>query len=578
MVFEKLHKIALDFPDLPGVYLFESKGKPLYIGKAKSLKKRIMTYFHTHPSEPAKIKGIFEKATHLRYIQVQTEKEALLLEANLIYAHKPPLNTFLKDTRFYPYIHISKDQFPRLQITRYRDEEGRYYGPFTNVSMVRKILDIIYRSYGIRPCDYDLAKIAKPCLEYHLGRCMAPCGGSVTQEDYEEAIQKAEGFLQGDIQSLKRLLEEKMQFLSDHLIFEKAGSIRDMIQSLDVLFHPQYVVLPDSHHQDFVALSRRDGKAVIIRMKEGIIFSVLSFDTDTTMSCEEIFAQFYFGKHNDLPDTIITDLGSRETKRVQTLLDVNYVGGPRFEGEEKVFEMALQNLQKEVAQRKFTLDALKKLQITLGLKKLPRRIEGIDIAHTQGLYTVASVVSFHNGIPDKQAYRRYRITQLDHPDDFESMRIVGRRRYSKHELPDLILIDGGIGQVAAMKGVLEKELQIKKTEIVGLAKSEEIIVFSDERGERRLPHESPVLRLLIGVRDEAHRFANTFHSQLRDGRMKQSQLESIPGVGKVRKLRLLRHFGSIRALAKAPVEEIGRIVRDEALAHRIKSFLESRDD
>ncbi len=569
---DQLHRIASDFPDLPGVYIFEGDGKPLYIGKAKSLKRRIMSYFLAKPSEANKVQGILEKATNLRCVQVSTEKEALLLEANLVYEYKPPFNTFLKDTRFYPYIHVSQERFPQLQITRYRDQEGRYYGPFTNVSMVRKVLEIIYRSYGIRPCNYDLSKISKPCLEYHLGRCMAPCSGSIAPEEYEEAVEKTVGFLQGDVRSLRTLLEEKMRFLSEQMIFEKAAAIRDMLQKLDELFFPQYVVLPDSRNQDFVAMSRRDGKAVMIRMKEGIIFAVLSFDFDSSISMEEIFAQFYFGKHNDLPDTVIADLPARQEKRIHSLLGVRYTGKPRSSGEERVFLMAHQNLDKEVAQRKFSLDALKKLRITLGLKKLPRKIEGIDIAHTQGLYTVASVVSFVNGIPEKQAYRRYRITQLQHPDDFESMRIVGRRRYSKHEMPDLLLIDGGIGQVQAMKGVLEHELNLKRIEIIGLAKSEETIVFPDERGELNLPHESPALRLLISIRDEAHRFANSFHSHLRDTRMNHSRLEEISGVGKVRKTKLLRHFGSIRALSKAPAEEIARIVRDESLAKRIKEF------
>jgi excinuclease ABC subunit C len=231
-------------------------------------------------------------------------------------------------------------------------------------------------------------------------------------------------------------------------------------------------------------------------------------------------------------------------------------------------------LEKELQSRKLSMESLKQLQTNLGLKKLPRVIEGIDIAHTQGLYTVASVVSFLNGKPDKSKYRRYRITTLDEPDDFESMRIVIRRRFKKYPLPDLLLIDGGLGQVSAVKGVLEDELEIKKYDMIGLAKAEETIVFPDERGELKLKHSSPSLRVLIAVRDEAHRFANTFHAQLRDKRMGRSILETIPGVGPKRKMKLLKKFGSVKRIKEAQVSEIQEIVKNQELAKEIKEFLE----
>jgi len=213
------------------------------------------------------------------------------------------------------------------------------------------------------------------------------------------------------------------------------------------------------------------------------------------------------------------------------------------------------------------------LKTNLGLKKLPKIIEGIDIAHTGGLYTVASVVSFLNGKPDKSKYRRYRITTLDEPDDFESMRIVIRRRFKKYALPDLLLIDGGVGQVSAVKGVLENELNISKYDMIGLAKAEETIVFPDERGELKLKHTSPSLRVLMAVRDEAHRFANTFHSQLRDKRMGRSILEGIPGVGPKRKMQLLKKFGSVKVIRNSSIQEIQDVVKNKDLARAIKEYL-----
>jgi excinuclease ABC subunit C len=226
-----------------------------------------------------------------------------------------------------------------------------------------------------------------------------------------------------------------------------------------------------------------------------------------------------------------------------------------------------------VEKKRLSAESLKLLQIQLGLKKFPGTIEGIDIAHTQGLYTVASVVSFSNGFPDKSHYRKYKISQLKEPDDFEAMRIVARRRFSKTPLPDLLLIDGGVGQVNAVKDVLEEELNIKDYQMIGLAKGEETIVFPDDRGELCLPHDSPSLRVLVFVRDEAHRFANAFHAQLRDERMEKTELENIPGIGKVRKTRLLKHFKSLKKIAEAEIDEINRIVKDKDLACRIKEYL-----
>ncbi|HPE68550.1 MAG TPA: excinuclease ABC subunit UvrC [Thermotogota bacterium] len=570
---EKLRQQADFFPETPGVYLFLKREKPVYIGKAKSLRKRILSYFRPSNSEPHKISGILGEADQLKYILVSSEKEALLLESNLIFEYKPRFNVMLKDNRFYPYIHLTEEEFPRLLVVRNRKGEGRFFGPFTSAYMVRQVLDLLYRSYGIRPCDYDLKKVSKPCLEYSLGRCSAPCG-KVSVEEYGDKVEEVASFLEGDVDSLRELLEQKMEFLSRNWMFEKAGAIRDLLKNLDALFSPQYVVLPQNKNQDFFCLDLSEEKAVVMRMKMGRIFALLSLDVPLEMDLQEFFAQFYFGRHNDLPDSIILDEGVRLSTSVQELTGVQFVGKPRSEGEKNVLQIARTNLQKEVLHRRVSRDSLKQLQVQLGLKKFPKRIEGIDIAHTQGLYTVASVVCFENGVPQKSDYRRYRITSLQAPDDFESMRIVTRRRFSKHPLPDLLLIDGGEGQVSAVKGVLEGELDCSEYQMIGLAKAQETIIFPDERPPLQLPHESPALRVLVAVRDESHRFANTYHSFLRDKRMGQSRLEDIPGVGKVRKLRLLKHFGSMERISRASEEEIAQVVHEKNLAKEIKAFLE----
>ncbi len=572
-----LKQIAASFPDKPGVYIFEKKGKPVYIGKAKSLKKRIMSYFRTSFThdfvERDKILGIQKEADHLRFVIVESEKSALLLESNLIYEYKPKFNTFLKDNRFYPYLHISEETYPRMSLVRNKVGKGKFYGPFTSATMLRQIMEIIYRTYGIRPCDYDLKKIKKPCLEYQLGRCCAPCT-EVDEIEYRKRVDQVEAFLEGDIESLKEMLERRMTFLSKNMMFEKAASVRDLIGEIDNIFRPQYIVLNDSLNRDFFALDILEGKATMIRLKKGAIFAAITQDIDEKISLEEFFSQFYFGKKNDIPSRIIASFSKRQSNKLKTLLGISYFGPPQSTAEDELMKLTKRNLEKELQSRKLSMESLKQLQTHLGLKKLPRLIEGIDIAHTGGLYTVASVVSFTNGKPDKSKYRRYRITTLDEPDDFESMRIIIRRRFKKYQLPDLLLIDGGVGQVSAVKGVLENELNINEYDMIGLAKAEETIVFPDERGELKLRHDSPSLRVLIAVRDEAHRFANTFHSQLRDKRMGRSILEGIPGVGPKRKMTLLKQFGSVKKIKESSVEEIQAVVKNQELAKEIKDFLE----
>jgi len=572
--FEILKEKSEYFPENPGVYLFESKKKPVYIGKAKSLKKRIPYYFKPVNDyyEANKVAGILETADNLRFIVVNSEKEALLLEANLIYRHKPRFNTMLKDSRIYPYLLISSDEYPRIILTRSKKDAGEYFGPFKSVGMLRDIMDIIYKIYGIRPCDYDLSKVKKPCLEYHLGRCSAPCTNEI-HDEYMKNVKNLREFLKGNVDSLKKILNEKMKYYSDNLFFEKAAMLRDILKQIDEMFEPQYVVLPNEVNQDFFSVDMIEGKTSIIRMRNGIMFSVINLDIDINMSSEELFSQFYFGRKNEIPDSVIIKSDAVTTRKIASILGIEYVGEPRTEGERRIMEIADLNLHKEIASRRIRLDSLKQLKINLGLKKLPKKIEGIDIAHTQGLYTVASVVCFVNGKPDKSLYRKYRITNLDQPDDFESMRIVIRRRFKKHPLPDLLLIDGGIGQVNAVKRVLENELEIKDYQMIGLAKEEETIVFPDDRGELKLPHDSPALRVLVAIRDESHRFANTFHSQLRDSRMGKSKLENIPGIGKVRKIKLLRKFGSIKNIANADIEDIISIVGNKTLASEVKRIL-----
>ena len=539
-------------PEDPGVYIFKKDDKAIYVGKAKNLKKRLTSYLKGH----GKASYIMEEANWLDFIVLRNEREALLLEAELIKKEQPKYNVRLKETEYYPYIRISDDEIPYVEVVRNKVGGGRYYGPYTSVSFVRNLLDILQRLYGFRTCKKNLKRVKRPCFEYHLRRCVAPCIGNV--EEHRMAIESLERFLKGETENVLEEIRKKMEHHSSMLDFENAIRYRDILLRFEDILSSQGVILKEPRNLDVI--THDDWLFVVLRIRNGFLLGKLVFEMSEG-TVDDFVRDFYLIKEREFPQVIITDDVPEEN---YSSFGVEYFGGPRDEVEEDLLQRARENLLKERETRGIRKESLKQLKEILGLPSFPRRIDGIDIAHSQGKFTVGSVVVFQDGIPDKRSYRHYKL-DLKNPDDYKSVYTIVRRRYEKHELPDLLFVDGGKGQVMAAL----KALRILKKEcpVVGLAKSEERIVT--EKFELKLPLSHPALRALVTVRDEAHRFANLFHKRIREKESLSSLLDDIPGIGKKRKRELMKKFGTLDKVRKASVEELIEVVKSRKIAEEI---------
>ncbi|AKI98084.1 excinuclease ABC subunit UvrC [Kosmotoga pacifica] len=551
-------------PETSGVYIFKNKkNEIIYIGKAIKLKRRVQSYFRESSWRDEKTKKIAEEASDLEFIVVPTEREALLLEANLIHKHKPRYNILLKESRFYPYIYISNDEFPYVELRRDRKKPGTYFGPYTSARLVRTMLELLERIFKIRSCSQELSRIKKACFLYHLRMCSAPCIGKISMEEYQKNLSGFIEFLEGNTLKVRNSLEKRMYKLAENLQFEQAKEIRDVLDSMDRLYSRQAVDVPQDLSVDVVAQS--SGIVTLLEIRGGMLLGKLVYEfPDGTIF--DFISQFYFAEQKRLPkNLLVLALNRNEISQISSYFE--YVGKPRNEFEARLMKIALENIEQELKVRIGAIDSLKQTKNLLGLKKVPRLIEGIDISHTQGLMTVASVVVFNSGKPEKSKYRRYRIRELEIPNDFEALATVIKRRYSKHPLPDLLLIDGGVPQLRAVSEALSK-LKLD-TDLIGIAKEEEEIVFPDERGKLKLPLDHPVQRLLLSIRDEAHRFAVNYHRYIRERRYLGSELDKIPGIGPKRKKQLLQHFGSVTKIKKASEKELMQIIKNRRVVFEI---------
>jgi len=563
-----LRKKAEKFPNRPGVYIFkDANGDPLYIGKAKNLRKRVLSYFN--PNVPDKIKAMLKEAKQVDCVVVNSENEALLLEANMIFEEKPPYNTLLKETRVYPFIVIVDDTFPYLKLVREKSITGEYFGPYSDISFARELMDLSFKIFKIRSCSIRIdGGRRKVCLEYHLGRCSAPCAGKISREEYMKSIENLKRFLKGDIDEVLEKLRDDMKRMADLLEFEKAGAIRDMMNKILKLLKPQNIVLPDDRKMDVIHFEK--GLGVVLKIRNGFMLGKMSYNFDGEIS--EFLEQLYCTGKLDTPDELIVNLDPSDpsARLLKNALGIFRIGPPKDEMENRILEMARMNWEEEFKMMEDVERTLRKLADLLRMDRTPRRIEGMDVSHTHGILTVSSVVVFEDGRPNKREYRRYRFDEIKVPNDFEVIKLTVQRRYSKHDVPDLLLIDGGIQQVRSALEGLKKAGKLCK--VLGIVKGEEKLV--DEFGNvLNLPMDDDVLRLLIHVRDEAHRFANTLHTKLRDRRLVVSRLEEIPGIGKKRKKRLLEVFKSLNKIAESSVEEIKEVIGSEKLAKKIKEYL-----
>ena len=592
----------------PGVYLFrDARGGVLYVGKAKSLRPRVRSYFRSEAEQSAKTRELMRHVEALETLVVGSEAEALILEANLIKEHRPRFNILLRDDKRYPYIKVTvQEPFPRVYVTRRVVNDGaRYFGPYTSVGPMRQALEVVKRLHTVRSCRYDLPQEGpeRPCLDYHIGRCQAPCVGLQSEADYRAMIDEILRILEGDTEELRRDVEGRMRSAADGLDFERAARLRDVAQGLDSLAREQRVHRASGGDLDVVGLARDGalGAGVVMRIRAGLLLGreSLRFGDAEEATDEELIAsllgRYYLGAGEagmgDLPRDVLLPadvpdralLGDVLTEAAGRRVDVHV---PQRGEKLRLVELAAQNARHLLEDRVTALayaadraeDALYSLQDELDLKVVPRLMVCFDISHTQGSEVVASAVVFENGEPRKALYRHMRIKGTWGNDDFRSMaEAVGRwfRRVvdEGRPLPDLAVIDGGKGQLGAAKEALAA-LGLHDVQVAALAKKEEE-VFLPGRGEPvRLDRRDRALHLLQRIRDEAHRFAIRYNRKLRSRRTIRSDLGDIPGIGPHRQRELLRRFGSVRGVREATAEEISRVPGfSDALAARVLTYL-----
>ena len=576
-----------ELPALPGVYIMKNaQGKIIYIGKAKVLKNRVKSYFDG--SEHGGHRAASLMLPYIRDIEwiiTETEEEALILEANLIRKHKPKYNVLLKDDKHFPYLAFSVgEKFPRLFLTRsVHKDDSQYYGPYMNSRIIAQLTDLAARLFHIRECKLKLplASPARPCLNYHIGRCDAPCAGLITPEEYRVKVNQARLMLEGKRDDLLEQWEREMLEASERMDFETAGKKRDAIVALQSTGVRQKTDTTDPNLSLDVLSIRRNGTlaaAVILEYRAGVLTGRRHYRLECKLEDDEteIFRQMVLPWYMEvplIPAEIATDIALPEdAEPLQQALSEKAGRKVRFtnpqRGEKLGFlklaaanaDMILVEMRAEVQKYSEIDQSVFELQKVLGLKKTPFRIECVDISHLSGTNTVASLVAFKNGRPDKSNYRKFIIKTVEGVDDFASMREVMTRRIRRLEeegtpMPDLWVCDGGKGQVDATMQILKELGHDQDLPLIGLAKRLEEIVFPDDRESIVLHRTSPALKLLQNARDEAHRFAITYQ---RSKRKKDLEVEwlKIPGVGHETRVKILSKYRSAESFMAAPVEDI----------------------
>ena len=551
-----------------------AKGTVLYVGKAKALRNRVRSYF-SRDKDP-KTTMLMKKVDSIDYIVCRNEYEALLLENNLIKEHKPHYNINLKDGKSYPAIRITNERFPRVFRTRRIVDDGsRYFGPYPSVYELDRYLELIEKLFPLRKCRGPIKKRDHPCLYYHIGRCAAVCAGKTDQSEYNRRIEGITKLLSGDIKGLVSDLEAQMASEVATLRFERAADIRDTIAAIQTTNEKQNVVDFSPDVRDVLGYYQKNSLVsfAMFHVRSGKLLGTEVFHSEVIGTEEEFLSQFliqYYSEVRNPPDrlivgsertTVLSIAGDLETFFAKEMQNKVEVKAPWSKRDQSIVHLAEENARRDFEKRireRGHIPDLEELQKLLALPKVPLRIEGFDIAQVSGKHPVASMVSFQNGRPDKSRYRRYHMKSLRGKiDDFAAIREVVARRYTRivnedKQLPDLILVDGGKGQVSsAMQVLTALELNIP---VLGLAKREEEIFLPDRDDPIRLPEGSAPLRVLQLVRDEAHRFATTFRAQLQTKDLETESLESVPGIGPARSRRLLERFGSVEKIAAASSE------------------------
>jgi excinuclease ABC subunit C len=601
---ERVAKLATK----PGVYLFrDERGTVLYVGKAKALRSRVRSYFQPGAELSAKNRELVRLIDSVETIGVGSEAEALILEANLIKEHRPRFNILLRDDKKYPYIKVTvREPFPRVYVTRRITNDGsRYFGPYTSVGPMRQALEVVKQLHTVRSCRYDLLREApeRACLDYHIGRCKAPCVGLQTEAEYRGMIDEILRILEGDTEELRASVEERMRASSERLDFERAAEMRDVLAGLDALAKDQRVHRTQGGDLDIVGLARDGdlGAGVVLKVRSGLLlgrealrFGKVQHESEGDL-LGSLLSRYYLGSGDvvlaDLPRQVLLPhdvedrhvLGEVLSEAAGRQVEVSV---PKRGGNLRLLELAEQNARQVLEDRVTALayaadraeDALYSLQDELDLKVVPRLVVCFDVSHTQGSEAVASAVMFENGEPKRAGYRHMRIKGDWGNDDFRSMqeavtRYFRRRLDEGAPLPDLTVVDGGKGQLGAALSALEA-LGLSDVAVVALAKKEEEVFVPGRTESVRLDRRNRALHLLQRVRDEAHRFAVSYNRKLRSRRTIRSDLGDIPGIGPQRQTTLLRRFGSLQGVREATKEEIARVPGfSEALASRVLTYL-----
>ena len=600
---EKLETILSSLPETPGCYLMKDEsGKIIYVGKAINLKNRVRSYFQKSIDHSYKTRRMVENIRDIEWIVVASELEALILEMNLIKEHRPFYNVRLKDDKRYPYIKIHwQDDFPKISVTRNMVQDGsRYYGPYTSVWAVHQTLDILRKIFPYLTCAREITgKDPRPCLYFDIHLCSGPCIGAISKADYRQMIEDLAKFLEGKTDPVLKRLQVEMARASNQLNYEKAAVVRDQIQAVERVVERQKIISNERKDSDVIAMARNNGEACVqiffIRSGKliGREYFILEGTEDEANAeiLEEFIKQFY-SQAAYIPNKVMLPQEVEEAMIINEWLNTRRGGEkvqisvPKRGQSKELVKMAAENAAETLrsleirwkADKDRQRDALGEIQVALGMSEPPNRIECYDISNTQGTASVGSMVVFEQGIPNKKLYRRFNIRTVTGPDDFASMREVLTRRFSNYFseneakdtpgykpdlafsiLPDLLIVDGGKGQLRQAMDVLQDISLTDQFTIVGLAKQEEELFLPHRSESVRLEDHSQGYYLVQRIRDEAHRFAITAHRNRRGKIGLTSRLDTIPGIGPARRKELISKFGSIQGILDAAPEEIAKI-------------------
>jgi excinuclease ABC subunit C len=578
-------------PRKPGVYLFrDAEGDVLYVGKAKSLRSRVRSYFQQGGDGRAALAQLAPRIADLEVIVTRNEAEALMLEQNLVKRHRPPFNIRLRDDKSFPYIAVTlTDDYPRVMFTRERHRRGTvYFGPFANAKKVRETLDVLNRVFRFRPCEGPKPgrHSGIPCLDFHIDRCFAPCVGEISQEGYGEIIEGVIGFLSGDTEPIQRELEDRMQEAAASERFEEAARYRNRLFSIRHLAERQAADKRAVGTVDVIGLAIEGDKAAVqvFPLRDGKMIDRYAFHLENVVEDEELavleaFVVEYYGSAPSIPPEVLVPPGAAEsTSAIAEFLSERRgsrveVRAPARGEKRRLVELAVENARLEVEadaahrehERQRRISALEELRESLNLESLPQRIECFDVSNIQGESIVASMVVFVNGRSRNAHYRTFAIRGVEGQDDVGAIREAVSRRFARLRdgdpddsfscLPNLVVIDGGRGQLAAALAAME-ELDLARVAVVALAKREEEVFVPGEAVPIRLDRTSPGLQLLQRIRDEAHRVALRYHRTRRGTKAMETIFETLPGVGPARRRAILRHFGSVERFLDASQEEL----------------------